>query len=161
MDEKKAHYVVATGIIIKEGKYLITKRSDKEKAFPGLWTVPGGKIETSDYMNRKHDTDAGQWYNVVEDSLRREINEETGLSVGKINYLASLTFIRPDGIPTLVISMYSDYRDGEVKLCEDMTDHAWVDIEEAKKYALIPGIFEELLMVDKCLKGQSIGEWGR
>ena len=31
-------------IIVKDGKYLIAKRADYEKAFPGLWTVPGGKL---------------------------------------------------------------------------------------------------------------------
>ena len=59
MDNDKAHYIVATGIIVKDGKFLIAKRADYEKAFPGLWTVPGGKLEQKDYKDRKQDTDAG------------------------------------------------------------------------------------------------------
>ncbi|OGJ21239.1 hypothetical protein A3K73_02365 [Candidatus Pacearchaeota archaeon RBG_13_36_9] len=160
MDEK-IHYVVATGIVIKDGKYLIAKRADYEKAFPGLWTVPGGKLEQKDYKNRKHDTDAGQWYNVVEDLLRREVMEEVGLEMDKINYLASLTFVRPDGIPSLVLSMFAEYKSGEVKLGEGLTEYAWVTLEDAKNYKLIQGIYEELEMLDKSLKGKKIGEWGK
>lgn len=44
-DPKKAHYVVVTGIIHKDGKFLITKRSADQKAFPNRWAVPGGKLE--------------------------------------------------------------------------------------------------------------------
>ena len=47
-DPEKAHYVVATGIIVKDGKFLIAKRSEKEKRWPGRWTVPGGKLEKKD-----------------------------------------------------------------------------------------------------------------
>ena len=55
-DPNKAHYLVVTGIILKDGKYLITKRSPAEKAFPNLWTVPGGKLELNDYTKRPKDT---------------------------------------------------------------------------------------------------------
>ena len=39
------HEVVITAIVSKDGKYLVTQRSMKEKRFPGFWTVPGGKLE--------------------------------------------------------------------------------------------------------------------
>jgi len=39
----KAHYVAVIGIVVRDGKYLIAKRSNKEKAFSGYWTVPGGR----------------------------------------------------------------------------------------------------------------------
>lgn len=158
-DSNKAHYVVVTGIVVKDGKFLIAKRSPNEKAFPDQWTVPGGKLELKDYESRKADTSAGQWYNVCEGLLRREVMEETGLEVKKIKYLTSLVFKRPDGIPTVVISLYADHHEGEVKLCPDLTDHAWVTLEEAKNYDLIDGIYEELEMLDQLLKGQEIGEW--
>lgn len=55
-DKNQVHYVAATVIIVKDGKYLIAKRSDWEKAFPSKWTVPGGKLEALDYLLRKKDT---------------------------------------------------------------------------------------------------------
>ena len=51
-DSNKIHYVVVTGIIIKDGKFLITKRSPNEKAYPNKWTVPGGRLESDEYTKR-------------------------------------------------------------------------------------------------------------
>src|SRR3989344_3616603 len=72
-DSQKAHYLVVTGILIKDNKFLITKRAPTEKAFPNQWTVPGGKLELDDYAKRPKDTSA-HWYNVFEDLLKRKIN---------------------------------------------------------------------------------------
>jgi len=158
MDENKTHYVAATGIVVKDGKHLITKRAEWEKAFPGKWTVPGGKLEVKDYKDRPKDT-SNHWYNILEDLLKREVKEETGVNIKNIKYLTSMTFIRPDNIPVLVISLYCDYDSGEVRLSEDMTDYAWVSLEEAKNYDLIEGIYEELEMLDKILKGEDVKKW--
>ena len=159
IDEKKVHYVAATCIVVKDGKYLITRRADWEKAFPGKWTVPGGKLETRDYIDEKQDTSAGQWYNICENLVRREVREEAGVEIKNIKYITSLVFIRDDGIPTFVISLYGDYDSGEVKLSKDMTDFKWVTKEEAKTYDLIDGIYEEIEMLDKHLNGENLGEW--
>jgi 8-oxo-dGTP pyrophosphatase MutT (NUDIX family) len=160
MDPNKAHYIVVTGIIIKDGKYLITKFSESHKAFPGQWTVPGGKLEMKDYVHKEKDT-SSHWYNVLENVLRREINEETGLEIKNIRYLTSLTYIRPDNIPTLIISLFADYASGEIKLGDELVDSNWVSLDEAKGYPLIEGIYEELEMLDMHLKGETLGEWGR
>ena len=37
------HEVAITTIVVKDNKYLITRRSLNKKRFPGMWTVPGGK----------------------------------------------------------------------------------------------------------------------
>ncbi len=157
-DPNKAHYVVVTGIILKDGKFLIAKRAPSEKAFPNQWTVPGGKLEMSDYKNRKKDTST-HWYNIFEAVLRREVLEEVGLRIKNIRYLTSLAYIRDDGIPTIIVSLFADPDGEEVKLCSALTEHAWVTLEEAKNYELIEGIYEELEMLDKFLKGENAGEW--
>ena len=157
-DPKKAHYVLATAIIVKDGKYLIVKRSEKEKMFPNMWTVPGGKLHTDDYSKRPKDTKF-YWYNVLEHGLRREVMEEVNLSIKKIKYLTSLASIYPNGIPNIVISMFAEYDSGEIKLSEELTEYAWVTLEEAKNYDLIEGIYEELEMLDRLLKGEEVFEW--
>jgi len=63
-----------------------------------------------------------------------------------------LTFIRPDGIPVLVLSYYCSLISGEVKLDEDSIDYKWVTAKEAESYDLIDGILEEIKMVDEILK---------
>lgn len=154
MSDRELHRVSSTGIIVKNGKYLITKRSLKKKAFPGMWTVPGGGLELDDYINTPKTT-SDHWYFAAENSLRREIKEEVNLEVGKLEYLLSIAFVRPDGIPVLILSYYCDYKSGEVKLDEDSIDYVWVTLEEAKNYDLVPGLYEEIEMVDKILRSGS------
>lgn len=157
-DSQKAHYLVVTGIILKDGKFLITKRAPTEKAFPNQWTVPGGKLELKDYVNRPKDTSV-HWYNVFEDVLKREVLEEVGLKMKNIRYLTSLSYIRSDNIPTIIVSLFADHDSGEIQLCPNLTEHAWVTLEEAKNYNLIEGIYEELEMLDNHLKGNQMSEW--
>jgi A/G-specific adenine glycosylase len=59
------HYDVAVGLIRRRGKLLITKRP-MDAMLGGLWEFPGGKREPGESL---------------EDALRREIKEETGLEV--------------------------------------------------------------------------------
>lgn len=158
MEKDKLNYVVVTGIIIKDGKFLIVKRSLKEKAFPGLWTVPGGKLRKSEYINAPKDT-SDSWYNVLEKLLVREIDEEVGLEIKDIRYLLSLSYIRSDGFPTVVVSLYCDWAGGKVKLCQDLTDYAWVSAKELKNYGFVPGLREEIEMVAKILRGKKVEDW--
>jgi ADP-ribose pyrophosphatase YjhB (NUDIX family) len=146
--------VAATAIIHKDGKYLLLQRSLEEKAFPGKWTVPGGNMETDDYVGLPANK-AGQWYNAVEKSLKREVKEESNLEVDKLNFLVDITFIRPDGIPVVILSYWAHYKSGEAQAGEDNIDFKWATLEEAKNYDLIPGIWEEIEMVDKIIKDEN------
>lgn len=154
------HEVVITAIVVKDGKYLITRRALTKKRFGGMWTVPGGKLETSDYINLPKDT-KDYWYNVLEQVLRREVREEVGLVIKNIEYVTSLATIHTDGAPSLVISCMADWESGEVVLQESETDQfAWVSLEEAKNYDLIDGIYDELCMADARRRGEK-SEWKR
>lgn len=157
-DPQKAHYLVVTGILIKDNKFLITKRAPTEKAFPNQWTVPGGKLELDDYAKRPKDTSA-HWYNVFENLLKREIMEEVGLNIKNIRYLTSLSYIRSDNIPTIIVSLFANPVGENIKICPSLTEYAWVTLEEAKNYELIEGIYEELEMLDRLLKGESVDAW--
>ena len=48
-------------------RILLLKRSPAEKLFPHHWEIPGGKVDDTD--------------NTIWDALKREVNEETGLSI--------------------------------------------------------------------------------
>ncbi|KKR12510.1 MAG: NUDIX hydrolase [Candidatus Wolfebacteria bacterium GW2011_GWC2_39_22] len=150
---REDHRITSTAIIYKDDKFLITKRSPHKKAFPNKWTVPGGGLETDDYTKTPKTT-ADHWYFAIENSLRREIREEVGLEVGKVEYLLDMAFIRPDGTPAIILSYYCPYASGEVVLDADAVEFAWVTYEEAREYDLVDGILGEIEMVDKILKGE-------
>ncbi len=152
---RELHRITSTAIIYKDNKYLLLKRSLNKKAFPGQWTVPGGGLEVDDYINTSKTT-KDHWYFAIEKSLRREIKEECNLEVGKMKYLIDIAFIRPDGIPTIILSFYTPFKSGEVKLAkEENTEYVWVSYEEAKEHDLVEGLLEEIEMVDKILKGKN------
>ena len=146
-DNKFLHEVAVTAIIVKDGKYLITRRAKTKRKFPGMWTVPGGRLEVSDYENLPKDTNH-HWYNAIEKTLRREVMEEVGLEIENIGYLTSITMFEGE-YPSLILSFIADYKSGDLKLQEDETDMAeWVNIEEAKNFDLIEGIYDELVMAE-------------
>jgi|SRR3989344_5575209 len=151
IQNKELHRIVSTAIIYKEGKYLIVQRSPSKKVFPNRWTVPGGGLEVTDYINTLKTT-PDAWYYAIENSLKREIKEEVSLEVEKPKYLLDLAFIRPDKVPVITLSYYCYWKSGEVKLNEENINYKWVSAEEAKSYDLIEGILEEIEMVDKILK---------
>ena len=159
--EREMHRIAVTGIIWKEEggtrKYLITKRAPHKKAWPNLWTVPGGGMEGDDYIHGETtfaNSESPQWYNAVEKTLRREITEEVGLEVTDINYLLDVAFIRPDRVPAIVLSFYCKYASGEVALDEDATEFAWITAAEIPNYELIQGIDHEIEMVEERLAAQ-------
>ena len=151
-ENKELHRIVATCIIHKDNKFLITRRALNKKAWPGFWTVPGGGRTVDDYAGEETNHH-GVWYNALEKTLRRELKEEVGLEVGKIDYLLDMTFIRPDKIPVVTLSFYAPFKSGEVRLNPESIDHAWIGADEVQKYELIDGIDEEIKMVDKILYG--------
>lgn len=152
------HYVVVTGILVKDGKFLIVKRADWEKAFPGRWTVPGGKLEVLDYVLREKDT-PHHWYNVFEDLVEREVREEVGLGVKNIGYVTSMVYLREDKIPCIIVSLWAEPVGEDIRLCSALTDFKWVNLEEAKNFDLIEGIYEELEILDRQLKTGVVHEW--
>jgi len=146
-DKNKTHYIVVTGIIVKDGKFLIAKRADWEKAFPGRWTVPGGKLEVLEYILKEKDT-KHHWYNIFEGLVKREVKEETSLEIENIGYVTSMVYVRPDSIPCVIVSLYATPKSEDIRLCSALSEFAWVTLEEAKNYDLIEGIYDELEILD-------------
>lgn len=158
--EKKYFKLLSTAIVLKEpyeeGKeirYLITQRANHEETFPGMWHVPGGHFTSEDYDNTPNDV-GEYWYNVLENSLKREIKEEVNIDIKNIRYVTSLTWKTDKDFPSIVLSFVADWADGEVKIDEDTQDYKWVTFEESKNYKLFDGILEELWMVERALKGE-------
>jgi len=153
MSKKDYFRVVVTAIVVKDGKFLIGKRSDDEEKFPGRWTVPGGSLHIADYAVGKRDT-PHYWYNVLEKALAREVLEEVGIRIKNIRYVTSLAD-KPDGKePSIVLSMMADWVSGKGKISDEIVEFAWVSLKESKRYDLIEGIHEELKQAEKLLVGE-------
>ncbi len=151
---RELHRVVPTVLVYNnEGKFLLIKRSLDLKIFPGKWHCPGGGLSMDDYDHLPSSSPhQKQWYGVLEEALRREAREEAGIEIGKPEYLLDVAFIRPDGVPVIVLSYFASYAGGEFVPSEEAVECAWATLEEAKSYDLIDGILGELEMVHNILE---------
>lgn len=149
--QDKLFYVVANVVIYREedGRCLILKRDAREKVHPNKFAVPGGKLEWKDLPIEKPTRINGEvldFENAIEDLLAREAKEEAGIEIyPKLEYINSVAFIRPDGIPVMLVKFAAKYKSGQVILEKGaFTDHAWVNAEEIQNLDCIQGIKEEV-----------------
>lgn len=134
--------VAVTAIILNsDDQVLLVKRSLSEKKWPGKWTVPGGKVETTDFLGTPTPIN-NQWYDVLENAVRREVKEEVGMHIKGIRYLCSIAV--PD---TIIISFiaYPASKMGQID-GKELTEYAWVYSDELDNYDLIDGIKDEILI---------------
>jgi 8-oxo-dGTP diphosphatase len=135
----KLHIVSVVAVIRNnEGKYLVLKRSEREIAYPRMYTFPGGKVEDND---------------TIEETLVKEAKEEANLDLkpGKI-LLKDKSFIRPDDQTVKVFSYLCEVENSDnIKISDDFTDYLWVSFEDLKNIPHV-GIEDELLQADKLHK---------
>lgn len=147
----KLFYFVANVVVFRksDGKCLILKRDEREKVHPGKYAVPGGKLEWADMDIAKPtrmNGDVIDFEHSVEDLLCREVREEAGIEIEpQLTYINSVSFIRPDEVPVVLVKFAATYKSGEVLLEQGaFTDYAWVDEKEVKGYDCIDGIADEV-----------------
>lgn len=149
---EKLFYFVANVVVFRpsDGKCLILKRSESEKVHPGKWCVPGGKLEWNDLDISKPTRMNGEVFdfeNALEDLLARESLEEAGIVIDKANlrYINSVAFVRPDGIPVMLVKCAAKFLSGKIRLEKgSFTDAAWVDGAEVDQYSCIKGVPDEV-----------------
>lgn len=148
----KLFYLVANAVVRRpsDGRCLILRRSLTEKVHPGKWCVPGGKLEWSDLDVTKPTRLNGEvldFEDAVEKLLARETLEEAGLAidVSDLRYVNSVAYVRPDGLPTLLVKYAATCLTDKVALEQgSFVEYAWVDEREVRGYECIKGIPEEI-----------------
>lgn len=148
---EKLFYFVANVVVYRESdkRCLILKRDKREKVHPEKYAVPGGKLEWKDldinYPTRLNG-DVIDFENAIEKLLAREVEEEAGIKIyPNLKYINNVAYIRPDGIPVILVKFAAKYKSGNVIPEKGgFTDFAWVNAEEIKKYKCIKGIKKEV-----------------
>jgi ADP-ribose pyrophosphatase YjhB (NUDIX family) len=149
--KNKLFYFVANVVIYraKDKRCLILKRHKREIVHPGKYAVPGGKLEWED-LDLKNPTryngDVLDFEDMIAKLLVREAKEEAGVNIEKeIYFINDVTFVRPDGIPVVLVKFAAKYKSGKVKPEKGtFTDYAWVNEKEVKNYPCIKGIAQEV-----------------
>lgn len=117
-------FIAAHALIEKDGKYLVTKRSATDDYMPGLWDIPGGTAEEGER---------------IEDTLQREVLEESGLQV-KVKYPLYI-YTNLGSLPERQYfqSVYlCSFVSGEIVLnLEDHDEYQWLSLHEIKDFPCI------------------------
>lgn len=155
----KLFYFVANVVVFRyfDKRCLILKRDKREKVHPEKYALPGGKLEWNNLDISKPtrmNGDVIDFENAVEDLLKREVFEEAGIVIEDyLEYVNSVAFVRPDGIPVILVKFAAKYKSGDILLENGgFTDFAWVNGEEVKRYDCIKGVPEEIAQVIKQLR---------
>ncbi len=158
---EKLFYLIANVVVYRpiDHRCLILKRHEREKVHPNKYAVPGGKLEWKDLpleSPTRINDDVLDYENAVEKLLARETLEEAGIEIDLskgLKYINSVAFIRPDGIPAILVKFAAKYKRGSVTLEPgSFTDYAWVSQQEVKQFDCIQGIPEEVAQTIKMFK---------
>lgn len=117
-DGHYVHYsnpaVTTFAFIEDDGRFLALRRADAPMA--GEWDMPGGFVEAGEYPD---------------DSVRREILEETGLEVEDLEVIGAWTGqYGPGGKWTVDIAYRCTRSAGTFAMSAEKTEAQWVPIEE-------------------------------
>ena len=119
---------VVAAVIHKDGAYFATQRGYGE--FEGLWEFPGGKIEAGESR---------------ESALKREIQEELGVSISVENHICTTDY----DYPAFHLTMHCylcGVESGEIELREHKSA-LWLTVEMLDSVEWLPAdkyIIEEL-----------------
>jgi len=127
----KTHLVLVNAVVEKDGKILVSQRSWEETHEPGKWTIPGGKVERT----------KGDVWNIIEETLKKEVKEETGVEIeDHAELLTNNTFIRSTGQHVVALIFLCHWKKGEAKPLEDTIDTKWVSEEDLKDMEFAPNV---------------------
>jgi len=127
-------FKVITSLVIqdKKGRFLLGKRSMKEDVFPGLWSVPGGKVESPLPLHE-----------VLEKNVKKEVVEEFGVEVEVLDYIES----HSDGKGKIYVEFTGKIVKGKPRPLEDTDEIKWFKFEELEKDKLCPEVYNILKKV--------------
>ena len=113
----KQFYVGIGGIVEKENKLLILKRSPKKDVGANLWEFVTGRLEGEEDPK---------------EGIIREIKEEVNLDVEIITPINTGFFYRGGKkYPMVFIVFWCAYKSGNVKISWEHSEYKWISLENA------------------------------
>ncbi len=117
--------IVGIGIVVlKQDSVLLVRRGKPPNI--GSWTLPGGAQEVGE---------------TVEQAARRELLEETGLTVGPLHFAAHVDNIRQDAAGRVqfhytILDFATRWESGEPIAGSDVTEAVWAPLDGLPAFRL-------------------------
>jgi ADP-ribose pyrophosphatase YjhB (NUDIX family) len=112
-------------IITFEGKFLLLKR--KNPPVQGEWWLPGGRVRRGE---------------ALEDAVRREVREETGLECRSLRQVGVINLVFPE-CHTISVYYLVEAESSNVTLNEEHSDYQWVSTLPKKSHRYLKSMVEE------------------
>ncbi|ACP34244.1 NUDIX hydrolase [Sulfolobus islandicus L.S.2.15] len=124
--------LVAVGcLIVEENKVLLVKRKNPPNA--GLWAIPGGKVEYGE---------------TLEDALKREMREETGLEVAVSNIISIVQVIN-EGYHYVILDFECKPIGGKLRASSDASEVEYIPFNKLKDIPTTKTTYDMLIMYFK------------
>jgi ADP-ribose pyrophosphatase YjhB (NUDIX family) len=109
------------------GRLLVVRRGRPPSE--GLWSIPGGRIEPGE---------------TGREATRREVREETGLTVRVGELVGSVERPGPDDTVYVIDDYAAEVVAGALRAGDDATQARWVTDDDLADLPLTPGLLEAL-----------------
>ncbi len=123
-------YFAVTGIVKNNGKVLILRKSAKDYNYPNKWSFCSGYVKE---------------FESAEDTVLREIKEETGLKAQIIK--KGRLFQKNDksnGKSWVIMPFLCRLKSRNIKLDHENVGFRWINYKDIKKYPTVPGLEKNL-----------------
>ncbi|MFA4946172.1 MAG: NUDIX domain-containing protein [Candidatus Micrarchaeia archaeon] len=112
------HAIAVKAFIVDSNRVLLIKRNQDDEHCPGLWEIPGGRLEEGENPF---------------DGLKREVREETGLETRVGAPLQVHHFTRDDGQSITMIVFACSLEGGVLACGGEHSQCEWVPLETCRK----------------------------
>ena len=127
----KHQKICVGGMLLRDNKVLVVRRSARETLFPGMYELPGGKVDFGEHP---------------EQALIREFQEETRLDVRVGEPFRIFTYVTNDGKRHTVEIVFYTHADEEKEpiLSDAHDDYKWITKEELDSVPLTATMKENI-----------------